>query len=188
MRILPDANVLYPRTLRDWLLILQAAPAEIFTTCWTVDILAETIANLRKNNPNLPGGAATAIHDHITSILTERIDDYTPGPDSPVADPYDRHVHAAAVAAGVDLLVTSDADFLNLPADVVERLPYEIWAPDDFFVLVDDQEPAIVHAVTCTQWDHWRRREPSSDLAHHLDASGCPKFAQRVREHIRTMR
>jgi len=50
-RVLLDANVLVSRTLRDWVLLLQARAGGMFATCWTEDILAETIHAVRRRNP-----------------------------------------------------------------------------------------------------------------------------------------
>jgi len=48
----------------------------------------------------------------------------------------DQHVHAAAVACQAEIVLTSDGGF-TAPG-VVEELPYEVYPPDEFFVLVDD--------------------------------------------------
>lgn len=188
-RILVDANVLYSRTLRDWLLMLQIETGgTMFTTCWTVDILAETIANVRKNNPHMHGGAMTALHDHIIGSMTEQIVQYGPADDDPIADIYDRHVHAAAIAGQVDILMTADTGFLTLPQDVTDVLPYEICTADSVFTLIADGNPAAVRAVAGAQWEYWRKKNPSSDIPARLAASGCPDFALRVSEHIARLR
>lgn len=188
-RILVDANVLYSRTLRDWLLMLQLeTAATMFTTCWTVDILAETIANVRKKNPHMQGGAMTALHDHVTGSMTEQIVQYGPADGDPIADVYDRHVHAAAISGQVDILMTADTDFLDLPQDVTDTLPYEICTADGVFTLIDDGNPAAVRTVAGAQWEYWRRKSPSSDLPAKLAASGCPAFALRVSDDIARLR
>lgn len=188
-RILADANVLYSRTLRDWLLQLQIASAgAMFTTCWTEDIRAEVLYHLRKENPDMDGAALTRVADRIAGSMTERIEDYRSGADAPVADQFDRHVHAAAVAGQVDILMTNDIDFLNLAEDVADRLPYDICTADQVFVLIDDSHPHLVREVTQDTWDYWRRRSPDADVPERLKLAGCPDFADRVRDHIVAMR
>ncbi|MFE3178609.1 hypothetical protein ACFXPA_32295 [Amycolatopsis sp. NPDC059090] len=55
-RVLPDANVLHARTLRDWLLLLKdTGNASMFHVFYTEDILAETIQSIRRRNPGLTG-------------------------------------------------------------------------------------------------------------------------------------
>ncbi|MEJ7647683.1 MAG: hypothetical protein WKF57_01350 [Nakamurella sp.] len=56
-RVLPDANVLHSRTLRDWLLMLMLEPTvELFTLFYTEDILAEVVTTIRRRRPDLSGG------------------------------------------------------------------------------------------------------------------------------------
>lgn len=42
-RVLVDANVLYSRTLRDWLALLYLESDSFFSVYWTEDILAEAM-------------------------------------------------------------------------------------------------------------------------------------------------
>lgn len=51
--VLVDANVLYSKTLGDWLGLLYTIP-EIppFQVFWTEDVLAEAIYHLRRNHPD----------------------------------------------------------------------------------------------------------------------------------------
>ncbi|BDZ61537.1 hypothetical protein GCM10025873_13280 [Demequina sediminis] len=50
-RVLLDANVLMSRTLRDAIFLIQIESPGMFATCWTEDILAETLYHLRRRNP-----------------------------------------------------------------------------------------------------------------------------------------
>ena len=51
-----DANVLYSRTLRDWLGLLYTLPEyPLFQVYWSEDVLAETLYNLRRSHPEWPG-------------------------------------------------------------------------------------------------------------------------------------
>lgn len=68
-RVLPDANVLHARTLRDWLLLLKdTGNASMFHVFYTEDILAETIQSIRRRNPGLTGTEITKIRDAILLI------------------------------------------------------------------------------------------------------------------------
>ncbi|MDO8150109.1 PIN domain-containing protein [Isoptericola sp. b408] len=185
VRILVDANVLYSRSLRDWLFLLEAGSNHnIFVTCYTEDIRVETLNNLRKDHPDMDGKALTVVSDRIAKSMWERIEDYPAIPDAPIADPYDRHVHAAAVAGGVDKLLTCDGGFLKLPEPVTDGLPYEICTPEELFLLVDDGHPDVVRDVARHQWEYHRKKDPSADLPSYLARAGCPQFAKRVRLHI----
>ncbi|MCH5643313.1 hypothetical protein [Gordonia sp. ABSL49_1] len=51
-RVFVDENVLWPKTLRDWLFLLRnATGGEMFTVCSTEDVVAEAIYTLRRKKP-----------------------------------------------------------------------------------------------------------------------------------------
>ncbi len=49
--VLLDANILYSRTLRDWIALLQNHSEGLFSVAWTEDIMVETLYHLRKDHP-----------------------------------------------------------------------------------------------------------------------------------------
>ncbi|GAA1019504.1 MULTISPECIES: hypothetical protein [Amycolatopsis] len=99
-RVLPDANVLHARTLRDWLLLLKdTGNASMFHVFYTEDILAETIQSIRRRNPGLTGTEITKIRDAIAGSMDGRIDDYPSGQDAVVlADPFSLSESPSAAA------------------------------------------------------------------------------------------
>ena len=183
-RVFVDANVLYSRTLRDWLALLQLrSSGELYTVYWTEDVLAETIYWLRRNHPAWNGTKITSIRDLIARTFEGgRVEDFSIDDSFPGRDGDDRHVHAAAVACRADFILTSDNGFFITDGDADSR-PYEVYTPDDFFVLVDDSAPALVQLVTREQTMYWARRGGRADLAGHLVGAQCPRFAERVRVH-----
>ncbi|MGB4834514.1 MAG: hypothetical protein WBP28_00340 [Nostocoides sp.] len=71
--VLVDANVLYSRTLRDWLFLLKLrSEAGMFTVYATEDIIAEVLYRLRRDNPNEPGHFIAGIHDRIVANIDDR--------------------------------------------------------------------------------------------------------------------
>lgn len=188
-RVLVDANVLWRRALRDWLFLLRnATEGEMFTVCATEDIVAETIYTLRRRYREAPGHLTRSAHDTIVDALDYRIDDFPAG-DAGFAgtDVNDTHVHAAAVADGVSIVLTADKGFTNIPVRELEALPYEVYRPDDFFVLIDDSSPLSVRAVASDQLQYWCDRRESVNLADMLEAAGCPEFGERVRRHLQAL-
>lgn len=175
------------RILRDSVLILQLEAPGMFTTCWTEDILAEVTYRLRRSRPDLDGAVIANVRDKIAGAMSERIDAYPMVDLADLGDPHDRHLHSAAVAASVHILVTSDTDLLSLPAATTDELPYEILSPDAFLVLADDSSPVAVGRMVARQWEHWRWRDPGFDLPARLAAAGCPDFGDRVRGHLRRL-
>jgi hypothetical protein len=184
-RALADANVLYSRTLRDWLIMIQLeSKAGIYMLCWTEDIMAEVIYNLRREKPELDGGKITRLRDLITRELEGgRIDDFVIDGSFQGTDPNDQHVHAAAVTGRVSYLITRDGGFRSPDIDQ-DRLPYEVHSADSFLVMVDDYAPEFVRAVAQQQEDYWDQRPGSKPLPQALQDAGCPYFAQRVLEHL----
>lgn len=60
----------------------------------------------------MDGGAVTALVDRLRANFDDRISDYPSGLEHDfLADEFGRHVHAAAVAGHVDLLITQDGGF-----------------------------------------------------------------------------
>jgi len=107
-----DANVLYPARLRD--LFLRLAVAGHYRALWTERILDECFNNLLADRPDIPAEhllrtrrlMTLAVPDAVVEDYDQLIDDLH------LPDPDDRHVLAAAVTAGADLVVTANlADF-----------------------------------------------------------------------------
>lgn len=132
-RIFVDANVLYSRSLRDWLFLLRSETEGMFQIHTTEDVLAETEYRLRRNNPTMLGGVITDLRKKITDSIDELVGDYDATIPYGGPDPHDRHVHAAAIASHAHILLTNDAGF-----EGSDEEPYEVFNCDDFFILVDD--------------------------------------------------
>lgn len=186
-RVLVDANVLFSRTLRDWLALLYLESDALFSVHWTEDILAETIRGLRRKNPEWPGHKTTSIHDRIRGTFEGgRVDDFTHDPSYSGKDPDDSHVHAAAIACHANILLTNDEGFTLSASDSTE-LPYEIYKPDPFFLLVDDAAPELVQIVTANQQKYWVQKDGGANLPRALRDAGCNDFAERVRQHLQDL-
>lgn len=109
-----DANVLYSRTLRDWLALLRGdSSGELYTVYWSEDVLAEAIYHLRRNHRDWSGGKITRIRDLLAAAFEGgRVDDFTIDGSFPGSDADDEHVHAAAVACSAEIILTCDGGFL----------------------------------------------------------------------------
>lgn len=185
IRVLADANVLYSRTLRDWLILLELQSGTgLFKNYWTEDILSEVLYRMRRERPGAPGRYIANVHDKIVNSLEGgRVDDFEIDGSFPGSDPNDQHVHAAAIACGASYVITMDGGFRSASIDP-DALPYEVHSPDSFFVLVDDSAPRRVRAVTEEQDKYWSRRPGAKSLADALRDAGCPEFAERVLQHL----
>lgn len=118
-RVVLDANVLYPFTLRDTL--LRAADAGFFQVYWSAQILEEATRNLIANGVVSDAQAAhliTAMNDAFPEAL---VTDHESLIDSMKNDPKDRH---AALPDGIEAL-HPDAfllDLLDLDPDALSSL------------------------------------------------------------------
>jgi predicted nucleic acid-binding protein len=129
-----DANVLYPFTLRDTL--LRAAAMGLFQMFWTDQILEEACRNL------VISGAMTREKSMRLRALMEKafpeamVTGYKKLTHAMKNQKKDRHIVAAAVKAGAQVIVTSNLkDFRELPEGI------EALSPDAFLCSIFDLEP-----------------------------------------------
>lgn len=184
-RVFVDANVLYSKTLRDWIFLLKlAGNGNMFQLHCTEDVLDEALYHLRRDHPEWKGQQIANIRRNIVGALDEIVTDFDPSMDFPGSDENDRHVQAAAVASGAHILVTADKNLRSM-ADI-DSLDYEIYSPDEFFVHVDDSSSRLVLRVTEEQREYWSKRN-SPGLIAALKSADCPEFAHRVNQHLRTL-
>jgi hypothetical protein len=170
-RVLADANLLYSRTLRDWLFLLKLETTTgMYSVCSTEDILSEVLYSYRRNNPTIDGSIP-----------------------NPFLDVNDSHLHAVAVSASIDILLTCDTGLLSVELATRDVLPYEVMHPDDFFLLIDDSAPHVVKSVTAKQVEYWESRQAGANeqrrpsLVEALIRAGCPNFGQRVQVHLKNL-
>lgn len=179
-RALPDANVLYSRTLRDWLFLLRnQTRSGMFTIHTTEDLVCEVGYSTRRRAPDADGRLihrlVVSLRSNVDSIITDYPDDALYGG----TDLDDRHVHSAAVAGEIDVILTNDRGLLGTTDD-----RYEVSTPDEFFPLVDDSLPHVVRAVALEQATYWSGRTSARTLETALEQARCPVFAERVRGHL----
>src|SRR5450631_3346720 len=99
-----DANILYPAPLRD--LFIRLAQTGLVRARWTDTIHDEWVRNVLKDNPGLSAERLArtrtlmneAVRDCLVAGYEGLIDSMT------LPDPDDRHVLAAAVRAGADVI------------------------------------------------------------------------------------
>jgi predicted nucleic acid-binding protein len=148
------------------------------------DVIAETISKLRDNNPRWDGGQTTRVRSAIIEVVDELVEDFDGSVDYQGSDPDDFHVHAAALSAKADILLTCDNGLLNQPN--ADDLAYEAFNPDDFFVLVNDSAPLNVREAVNEQLRYYVRKygERKSRLVDSLIVANAPLFADVVRTHL----
>ncbi|MGQ7788324.1 PIN domain-containing protein [Nesterenkonia sp. K-15-9-6] len=179
-RVFVDANVLYSRTLRDWTFLLRNSAEGMFQLHSTRDAICEALAKYRKNNSNAPGHQVANIEETITSSLDELVREFPGNIAFDGRDQNDYHIHAAAVSSQADIILTCNeaTDITTTP----DEQNYEIFHPDDFFLLVADSRPQCVKQVTRCQHEYWKDKQNYLQLDEALRKSYCPMFAKRVRQ------
>lgn len=175
-----DANVWFSRTLRDWIAMLYVTPASPpYDVRWSEDVLAEVLHSLRRQHAEWPGERITGIRDKLASTFENgRVEVYPMDPSYPGNDPFDAHVHAAAVACGAHYLVTFNVTDFPDPEGL---LPYEVLTPDEFLTLVGESAPELVGEVALAMCTYWLKKNGEASLPQRLKKAGCPTFAERVR-------
>ena len=137
-----DACVLYPAPLRDFLMNL--AITDLFRAKWTNDIHDEWIQNVLKNRPDLIKERLHRTRDlmnsHVRDCLVIGYQDLIPSLTLP--DVNDRHVLAAAIVAGADVIVTYNLK--DFPATILEQYGIEAQHPDEFITHLIDLAPPVV--------------------------------------------
>ena len=125
-----DANVLYPAPMRD--LLLQLAVSDLYRARWTADIHREWMAALLRREPHRDPKALERTRDLMDRATRDSL---VSGYERLIAslqlpDPDDRHVLAAAIAGGCDVIVTQNlADF---PDAALQAYGIEAQHPDEF--------------------------------------------------------
>ncbi|MEV8026258.1 PIN domain-containing protein [Cellulosimicrobium funkei] len=174
-RVLPDANVLSSKTLRDWLFLIRDTAGEMYTVFTTEDVLAEVVYTYRRRRPDADGGKVSRLVEHMRKHVDDILVEYWVDADYAGVDPDDKHVHAAACSAEIDILITDDDGLLQLEDD-----RYEVSSSDAFFCLADDSHPSATRTVALRQMEYHR----GLSLSEQLVAAGCPDFAARVDQRL----
>jgi predicted nucleic acid-binding protein len=177
-----DANVLYPSTLRD--VLIRVGLARLVRPKWTEQILDEVFRNLRVNRPDLdPARLArtrdlmnASIRDVTVTGFEHLIGQMT------LPDPDDRHVLAAAIHAGAQVIVTKN--LRDFPAAALTHWGVEAQHPDAFLMNVHQNDPQALGEIVETIARAWGA--PDATPAQVIDrlAVDAPDTAKLLRASI----
>ncbi|WP_374314101.1 putative toxin-antitoxin system toxin component, PIN family [Microbacterium sp.] len=175
-----DTNVLYGALLNDF--VLELADRGLFRPLWSADILQELRKNLVEAGEN-----ASLIEKRISTMTAYFPDAMVDGYDSLIptmtCDPKDRHVLAAAVRGGAEVLVTFNLkdfpDVSTAPFDV------EVVHPDDFLLdQIDLYHAPTLRALVELVEGYDSPAMTLDDYLLVLARAGVPKFADSAREKL----
>lgn len=186
LAVFVDANILFSRCLRDWLVLLALdSQYTAFRPYWSEAVLAEAFYHLRRKYPDAPEQQVERWRDQLDQDFPEaKVTGWNPRDVPQPKDPDDHHVLAAAYAGEVDILVTSDGDIsdFQLCLDQVNA-NIEVQHVDDFLCMIAGRHPALVRRRYISQVMYWQRRSRSTEEAaadssnEALDRAGAKRFA-----------
>ncbi|MDR1426481.1 MAG: PIN domain-containing protein [Bifidobacteriaceae bacterium] len=146
--VLADANVMYSRSLRDYL--LYAAEAGAVGVAWSQAILDDVTEHLMANVPGFGAEAAVRLLDALAETFPDAVfepsgEDYARLEGLVLRDEDDRHVMAAALAAEADIICTSNLK--HFPRAELAKLGVAVMSPDDLFTqLIGTRLAAMIEA------------------------------------------
>ena len=179
-----DANVLYPAYLRD--LLLRLAQAGVYQPRWSAEILDEVSRNVKKGRDT----AGQEKVDRMIALMRQHFEGaevagYEGLVQAMTNDPKDRHVLAAAITGGADVIVTYNLRHFPPPS----RDPYNIDAqgPDEFLLHQWEQADPDRLVAILGRWANQLRRHPDTleEVLRERLMTTTPEFSSAVLEHIR---
>jgi predicted nucleic acid-binding protein len=183
-RVFVDTSVLFPFSVMDVLLALTEN--SLHEVLWTDELLDEWERVIVREHARTPDNAAAVTGAIREWFADSRIDPatYRGTIDSmPGVDP-DDHVHsAAAVAAGVDALLTWDQR--GFPAEELAALGIRVIDPDTYLCeLFADWPDDIAEAVIDLAASKTRPPMTPGDIADALDRAGLEQFPALLRTRL----
>lgn len=159
---------------------MWSATTGIISARWSAEILGEWVESLLTNRPDLKrerlertcGEMNRAVPDALVSGYEPLVSTLS------LPDPDDRHVVAAAITGGAEVLLT-----LNLRDFPGDRLPEGLSAvaPDEFLCRVFDHNPtALLQTMTAHRASLTRPAKSAEEYVESLRKGGLIELAQRV--------
>lgn len=155
-----DACVLYPFSLRD--ILVQLATTGLFRARWSAHIHEEWMRAVMEHT----GATRERVERTRRLMDASTIDSVVTGYEDLIdavvlPDPDDRHVLAAAIVAGANVIVTKN--LRHFPSEAVAKYGIEALHPDDFLVHQANLDPVTVCASVRTTRLRLRKRPYSPD-------------------------
>jgi hypothetical protein len=145
-----DACVLHPAPLRD--LLVRLGLSHLCQVKWTRQILDECFHSILKQRPDLLPEKLSRTREQLARAIPDvQVDGYEELIEGIVGlpDPDDRHVVAAAIRCGAQVIVTFNLK--DFPKPVLSHYGMEAQHPDDFVRDLIDLDEATVAQVVRAQ-------------------------------------
>jgi hypothetical protein len=177
-----DACILYPFHLRN--IVVQAATDRLVAARWTDEIHDEWMRNVASArdvpmtklqhlrqfmNETLPAAMVTGYQNHIGAVN--------------LPDPDDRHVVAAGIAAGANLVLTWN--LRHFPAQELQKFGLRRETPDDFLSHLYDEAPEVViGSLAKSRRNLTKSKISAPDFITILDRQRLVQLATRAQAHL----
>ena len=163
--VIYDACVLYPAPLRD--LLMRLALTDLYRARWSDMIHDEWTCNILRQRPHLTKEdierTRSLMNAHVRDSVVTGFEHLIPSVELP--DAGDRHVVAAAIHGGANLIVTFNLK--DFPPDRLKRYHLVAQHPDDFIFDLLDLHAARVCEAVC---NHRRSlKNPPKSVDEYLD-------------------
>ncbi|MCJ1702659.1 putative toxin-antitoxin system toxin component, PIN family [Rathayibacter sp. VKM Ac-2926] len=175
-----DNNVLYGALLND--VVLELADRGLYRPLWSKDVLFELAKNLVKNgeDPLLVEKRVGTMERYFADAMVSGYDDLVP---TMANDEKDRHVLAAAVRGGAEVLVTFNTK--DFPPASVEPFDLEIVHPDAFLLdQLDLYRAPTLRALVELVEGYDSPAMTVDDFLLALTRAGVPDFVDAVRSKL----
>lgn len=179
--VIYDACVLYPAPLRD--LLIWTALTGTVQPRWSDKILDECFRNVQVNRPDLSSvrlnRTRRLMNQALPDALVTGYESLVDGLSLP--DPDDRHVLAAAIRAGAQVIVTFN--LRDFPQTKLTIYDVEAKHPDDFLLELIELWPVqVCDAVRRQQATLKNPPHTLEELLETLQAQRLPKSVARLRQ------
>lgn len=172
-----DACVLYPEMLRSFLMYL--ATGGEYRARWTAQIRDEWKTAVLRQRPDLDPAKISKTAELMESVVDDALvtgyEDLVDGLELP--DPDDRHVLAAAIRCGADVIVT--LNLKDFPRELLAHYGIEAQHPDEFVENLFDLDQAAV--LTAAQQHRKALKHPAHTVEQYLDGLRRQGLAQTAR-------
>lgn len=164
-----DASVLYPSLIRN--LLMYLGTEGLVAARWTATIHDEWTRNLLENRPDLTLERLTRTRQRMTAALPDaEVEGFEPLTGTlSLPDLNDRHVLAAAIQAGAELIVTQNLK--HFPPQALTAHGIEALTPDALLGRLLDAEPVATRAAV--EKLRASLRKPPYDMAQFLARLGA---------------
>jgi predicted nucleic acid-binding protein len=156
-----DASVLYPVSLRN--LLMRLTIDDLYQARWSAHVHEEWIRAVLRDRPDLSVAQLHAVRDgmdaHAADAVVVDYEHLIPTLELP--DPDDRHVLAAAIVCGANIIVTHN--LRDFPENVLDPYNIEAQHPDEFVYNLLNVAPAVV--LTAVQKQQARLKRPPVSMS-----------------------